>query len=58
MLNLKNKKLETRGGKRPGAGRKPHPSGHGRLYRFYLPPALGEKVKEFVNNLRKKLDSV
>jgi len=47
-------KKENRGGARKGAGRKTHPSGHGRLYRFYLSPELGDKVKAFVADLRQK----
>jgi hypothetical protein len=43
-----------RGGARPGAGRKPHPSGRGKLYRFYLAPALGKKVKAYVDKLREE----
>jgi hypothetical protein len=49
---------KKRGGARPGAGRKPnHPSGHGKLIRFYLPPALAEKVRAYVAQLRAELDS-
>jgi hypothetical protein len=51
-------KQENRGGARPGAGRKPnHPSGHGIFVQFYLPPALAEKVRAYVAQLRAELDS-
>ena len=47
------KKTENRGGRRPGAGRKPKsPLGKGQFVRYYLPPDQAAVVREFVLLLR------
>lgn len=44
-----------RGGRREGAGRKPeHPSGRAVQLRFYVPPALMERVKVAVQKILQK----
>jgi hypothetical protein len=50
VLYGKNK----RGGKRPGAGRKPGPLGKGEFVRFYLPAKLAKLVHEYVARLRRE----
>ena len=44
-----------RGGRREGSGRKPeHPSGRAVQLRFYVPPALVERVKAAVQKILQK----
>lgn len=47
-----------RGGKRPGAGRPPVPTGTARKMRsFRLNDHEHEKVKEYINILKKRIDN-
>lgn len=50
-VSSKNK-TETRGGKRPGAGRKALEKK--KSYTFYLSERMAQKVREFIENLRKE----
>ena len=44
----------SRGGLRPGAGRKASKHGRGRAVTFYLKPDEEKRVKEFVGKIKKE----